>query len=220
MYRWNWDAALASLPIILEGLPVTLSVALVAMLLSLPLAVVVALARFSPFRLVRGAAYGYTELFRTLPLLVVLTWFFFVPGLTFGVNLSPFFVAVTAFVLNTTAFLAEVLRGAYASIDPGQRHAAMSTGMTPFQTDCRVVLPQAFRRAIPVVGSMWVSLFRDSALVSVVGVHEMMFKAQTLAVVNYRPIEVLSVAALIYFVLTYPQARLVERLFQRLRVIV
>lgn len=208
-----------SIPIILEGLSVTLSVAVVVMLVSLPLAVVVGLARLSRFRLVRGVAYGYTELFRTLPLLVVLTWFFFVPGLTFGINLSPFLVAVAAFVLNTTAFLAEVVRGAYASIDLGQSHAALSTGMTPFQTDRRVVLPQAFRRAIPVVGSMWVSLFRDSALVSVVGVHDMMFKAQTLAVINYRPIEVLSVAALIYFVLTYPQARLVERLFQRLRVI-
>ncbi len=219
MYRWNWEAARDAVPIILEGLPVTLSVAVVVMLISLPLALGVGLARFSRFRLVRGAAYGYTELFRTLPLLVLLTWFFFVPGLAFGIRLSPFLVAVSAFVLTTTAFLAEVMRGAYASIDPGQRQAALATGMTPFQADRRVILPQALRRSLPVVASMWVSLFRDSALVAIVGVHDMMFEARTLAVVNYRPIEVLTVAALIYFILTYPQARLVERLFQRVRVI-
>jgi len=217
-YSWDWSAAVDGLPLLIEGLAVSFAVALTVMIVSLPVSLIVAGARFSTIAPIRFSAYAYTELLRTLPLLVLLTWFFFVPGVTFGVNLEPFVIAVVAFVLTTSAFLSEVVRGSIQSIDPGQREAAMAAGMTSWQTTRRVVLPQALRRALPLIGAIWISLLKDTSLVSVVAVHDLMFEARVLAVTVYRPIEVLTLAAVIYFVVTYPQGRFLEWVFQRVRV--
>ncbi|MBX3031862.1 MAG: amino acid ABC transporter permease [Chloroflexi bacterium] len=217
-YQFEWQAAIDSIPVILTGLSATLAVTITVFLVSLPFAIAVMLARLSRFRFLRVIAYAYTELFRTLPLLIVLTWFYFVPAIGFGIRMSPFLVAVVAFTLTFTAFLTEALRGALMAIDPGQREAAMSVGMTSPQVYRRVLIPQALRYATPVIATMWVSLFRDSALVALVGVHDMLFEARTLAVVNYRPIEVLTMTGIIYFALTYPQSVMIERIFAKRRV--
>jgi len=217
-YSWDWSAAVDGLPLLIEGLAVSFVLALTVMTVSLPVSLIVAGARLSTIAPIRFSAYAYTEMLRTLPLLVLLTWFFFVPGLSFGVNLEPFVIAVVAFVLTTSAFLAEVVRGSIQSIDPGQREAAVAAGMTSWQAARRVVLPQALRRALPLIGAVWISLLKDTSLVSVVAVHDLMFEARVLAVTVYRPIEVLTFAALIYFVVTYPQGRLLEWVFQRVRV--
>lgn len=217
-YQFEWRYAVESIPVVLTGLPATLAVTVTVFVLSFPFALAVVFARLSQVTLLRAIAYAYTELFRTLPLLIVLTWFYFVPALTFGIRLDSFVIAVVAFTLNFAAFLAEVLRGAVTAIDPGQREAAVSIGMTTSQVYRRVIIPQAIRYATPVVATMWVSLFRDSALVALVGVHDMLFQARTLAVVNYRPIEVLTMTAMIYLALTYPQAVIVERVFAKKRV--
>lgn len=210
-YQFNWPAFWDSFPVIIVGLPTTLSVAVVVFVLSIPLAVAIALARLSGIGLLARASYVYTETFRTVPLLVLLTWFFFVPGVTFGIRMNPFLVSLATFSLIVSAFAAEVFRGAIQSLEGGQRDAALATGMTPAQAYRRVILPQATMRALPLLATIWISLFRDTALVAIVGVHDIMFKARILAVTNYRPIEVMTMAAVVYFVLTYPQSLIVER---------
>jgi len=217
-YQFQWQSAIESIPVILSGLPETIAVTVTVFVLSFPIALAVALARLSRARLLRAVAYGYTELFRTLPLLIVLTWLYFVPALAMGLRLDSFVIAVIGFTLTFSAFLAEVFRGAITAIDPGQREAAMSVGMSASQVNRRVIVPQAIRFATPVVATMWVSLFRDSALVALVGVHDMLFEARTLAVTTFRPIEVFTMTAVIYLALTYPQAVIVERVFAKKRV--
>jgi polar amino acid transport system permease protein len=219
-YQFEFSVVGPILPAMLEGLGLSIALAVVVMLLSLPLAVVIAMLRMAPIKAVSGPAYVFIEIMRTTPLLVVVVWFYFVPRVAYQIALPAFTTAVIAYTLNLSAFLAEVFRGSILSVDPGQREAALATGMTPAAAMRRIILPQAVMRSVPIVASYWVSLFKDTSLVAVVGVQDLMYIARAQAVITYRPLEILSVAALLYFVLTYPQSLLVNRLFERFRIIV
>jgi len=207
------------MPQLLQGVKITIALTLVVMAISLPSGLLVALARLVPVKVVNALAYIYTELMRTTPLLVVITWFYVVVPLAFKIQMDIFLMGVTALSLNVTAFIAEIFRGSILSIDRGQREAAVSTGMTEWDAMRRIVLPQAFRRAIPLLAATFISLFKDTSLVAVLGVHDLMFEARGLAVDTYRPMEVLTAAAVLYFLLTYPQSLVVNRLFERFRVV-
>lgn len=218
-YQFDFSAVLAAIPTLLEGLRITVGLTVVVMLLSLPLGLLVAFARLTSFRVVNAVAYGYTELFRTTPLLVQLVWFYYVLPISFGIHTDAIATGVLALTLNVTAFVAEIFRGGILSIDRGQREAAISTGMTEWSAMRRIVLPQAIVRSIPLVAAIWISLFKDTSLVAVIGVQDLMYEARSLAIDTYRPMETLTVAAVLYFALTYPQSILVNRLFERFRVV-
>jgi polar amino acid transport system permease protein len=188
------------------------------MLLSLPVGFLVALARRSSFGPLRWISYGYTELFRTTPALVQIVFFFFVLPIYFGITTEAFVAGVIALTLNVGAFVAEIFRGSISSIGQGQWDAALSTGMTHRATMVRIIVPQAVRRAIPLLAYVWVSLFKDTSLLAAIGVRELTYQARALASETYRPIEILSAAAIIYFVIAYPQSVLVNWLFERFRV--
>jgi polar amino acid transport system permease protein len=218
-YQWDFGAVRGALPMFAQGIKWTVLLAAVVMALSLLFGALVALMRLSPLWPLRTVAYLYTELFRTTPLLVQIIWFFWVFPLTFHLDVDTFWLGVLALTLNVSAFLAEIFRGAVLSIDPGQRESAVATGMTEWAALRRIVAPQAFRRSIPLVAATWISLFKDTSLVAVIGVHELMYQAKSYSLVSYRPVETFTVAALIYFALTYPQSLVVNRLFERYRVI-
>jgi polar amino acid transport system permease protein len=123
-----------------------------------------------------------------------------------------------ALALNVAAFIAEVYRAGITSIPAGQRQAAMALGMTRAQLYRRVLLPQAIVRVIPPLGSYWVSLFKDTSILAVIGVAELMYQGRLVSTDTYRPVEILTGVALIYYVLAYPQSLAVDYLFRRLRV--
>jgi polar amino acid transport system permease protein len=218
-YEFDFSAVLDAIPTLLEGLRITIFLTVVVMLLSLPLGLLVAFARLGPFRPLNAVAYGYTELFRTTPLLVQLVWFYYVLPISFGIHTDAIATGILALTLNVTAFVAEIFRGGILSIDRGQREAAVSTGMTEWAAMRRIVLPQAAIRSVPLIAAIWISLFKDTSLVAVIGVQDLMFEARSLAIDTFRPMETLTVAAILYFLLTYPQSVLVNRLFERFRVI-
>lgn len=217
-YEFDFGPVWEGIPQLLRGLWVTIALTAVVMLLSLPLGLVVAFARLNRFSPVRAAAYAYTELFRTTPLLVQIFFTFFALPVLIGVNFDSFTAAVVAFTLNVGAFLAEIFRGSIVTIDRGQREAALSTGMTERQAMRRVVLPQALRRSIPLVAAIWVSLFKDTSLVSLVGLKDLAGEGATIYRETFRQIEVMAVLAIMYFALTYPQAIIINRLFEKYRV--
>lgn len=218
-YQWDFGTVWQALPSFATGVKWTVLLAGIVMALSLVFSALVALMRLSRRRVLRAPAYVYTELFRTTPLLVQIIWFFWVFPLTFHLDVSTFWLGVLALTLNVSAFLAEIFRGAVLSIDPGQRESALSTGMSDWTALRRIVAPQAFRRAVPLVAATWISLFKDTSLVAVIGIHELMYQAKSYSLVSYRPVETFTAAALIYFALTYPQSLVVNRLFERFRVI-
>jgi polar amino acid transport system permease protein len=216
-YEWHWEVLWQSLPILLEGVRITVLASVVTMLAALVLGLVVALARMAGGPL--GAlAYVYVEFFRNSPQLMVVVWVFTVLPLVTGITLSPLLSGIVALALNVAAFVAEVYRAGITSIPAGQAQAAMALGMTRAQLYRRVLLPQAIARVIPPLGSYWVSLFKDTSLLAVIGVAELMYQGRLVSTDTYRPVEILTGVALIYYVLAYPQSLAVNYLFRRFRV--
>ena len=217
-YDWHFEVVGESLPFLLGGLKLTVALSVLSMAASLVFGLLVSLARLSRRRALRGIASGYTDFFRGTPLLVQLLWIYYSLPILTGLALSPFLTSFVALTLNLSAFVGEIYRAGITSIGRGQREAALALGMSNRQAMRRIILPQSVRRVIPPLGSVWVSLFKDTAIVSVIAVSELMYKGQLLSIQTYRPVEVYTSVALIYFVVTLPQARWVDWLFERLRV--
>lgn len=216
-YEWHWEVLWQSLPILLEGVRITVLASLITMIAALVLGLVVALARITGGPL--GAlAYAYIEFFRNSPQLMVVVWVFTALPLLTGITLSPLLSGVVALTLNVAAFIAEVYRAGITSIPVGQAQAALALGMTRSQLYRRVLLPQAVARVIPPLGSYWVSLFKDTSLLAVIGVAELMYQGRLVATDTYRPLEILTGVAIIYYVLAYPQALAVNFLYRRFHV--
>jgi len=216
-YEWDWNALWDNLPLLLEGILTTLVASVASMAASLVLSLPLALMRISG-RWLSGAAQLYIELFRNLPLLVLVLWIFTVLPLLTGLTLSPLASGIVALTLNLTAFIAEIYRAGITSLAVGQSHAAFALGMTRPQLYKRIILPQAIVRVLPALGSMWVSLFKDTAILSVIGVGELMYEGRMAATDTYRPLEVFTGVAIIYYLLAYPQSLGVNWLFDRFKV--
>jgi polar amino acid transport system permease protein len=149
-------------------------------------------------------AYVYTDFFRTTPALVQLIWVFYVLPLLLHIALSPVTSGVIALSLNASAFFAEVFRGGIQSIPQGQWDAAAVLGYRKRSTIFRVILPQGLRRALPATANIFISLLKDSSLLSVIAVPELTYQAQTQAAQAFRPLELYTALAVAYFALTYP----------------
>jgi len=217
-YQWHFEVVVESLDVLLGGLAWTVALSLLSMAASLLLGLVVSFARLSPWRPLRGVATVYTDFLRGTPLLVQILWVYYSLPILTGVVFSPFVSAAIALTLNLSAFVSEVYRAGILSIARAQREAALALGMTTWQAMRRVILPQSIRRVLPPLGSIWVSLFKDTAIVSVIAVPELMYRGKVLSIETYRPLEIYTAVALIYFIVTYPQARGVDWLFERARV--
>lgn len=219
VYDWSFQVVWDNLPLLLSGLKLTIIFAVIAMALSILGGLILAVAaEFGPLP-VRALVLAYTEFFRAFPLLVLLFWLFLALPLVTGWIIAPFTSALLAVVMNYSAFIGEAFRAGMASVGPGQRQAGLALGMRPMQVARRIVWPQGWRITIPIVGSYWVGLFKDSSLVSLVEVHDLMFQARVAANQSFRYLEIFTAAALIYFVVSYPQARLVDWLYARYRTV-
>jgi len=206
-------------PEVLEALRITITIFVVAEVFILVLGLLLALVRLStspallPLRIVGTV---YTDIFRGTPtLLVVLLLGFGVPALNLtGVPSDPLFWGAVALILSYTAYVAEVFRSGIASVHPSQRAAARSLGLTAWQTNRHVVLPQAVRRVVPPLLNDFVSLQKDTALVSVLGPIEALRAAQIIVYgkFNFTPY---IVAALCFIVMTVPLARFTDWLSAR-----
>lgn len=216
-YNWNFGDVLDFYPELLQGLALTVLVAVAAMTIAFVLAPLVALGRIYGGRVVGGFLWVYVEIFRLTPLLVQLVWFLYVIPVTLGLRWNVFWLGVIPLSLNVTAYLSEVWRGGITGVASGQREAALATGMTEPMALRRVVMPVALRQNIPIIATMWISLFKDSALVSVVGIHELFYQGRDIANTTFRPLEVFTVVAAIYCILTFPQSLLVSRIDDRFK---
>lgn len=205
-YQWHFDVVWDNLPFLLAGLEDTVALTVVSMSFGLILGLAIALIR-QRFTWIRPAIVVYVETFRATPLLVQLIWIYDVLPAA-GLRFDPFWSAILALTLNLGAYLSEIFRAGISSIPRGQTHAGLAMGMTPAQVVRVIILPQAVRRVIPPLASMWVGLFKDTSLASAIAVAELSYRANVLSVQTYRPVEILTVVAVIYLVITYPQARL------------
>jgi His/Glu/Gln/Arg/opine family amino acid ABC transporter permease subunit len=193
----------------------TILLAAATMAIALPCGACLAALRLYAWSPIRTLAACYVEFFRNLPLILVVYWAFYVLPILTGLGLSPFLTGLAALALNVTAYNAETFRAGINSIRRGQVEAAMALGMSRPQALRRIVIPQALRRILPVLTSTWVSLFKDTSLVSVIAVPELAYVAMQVRAQTFRVLEMLSAMAVIYWLLGYPQAKLVDWIQRR-----
>jgi polar amino acid transport system permease protein len=215
-YTWDFRVVLNSLPVLLRGLVVTVELWVLAIVLGLALGLVVSFARISGKAWLNGPAIAYVEVFRNTPVLVQLIWFYYAFPIVLGQQLSPFTAAVLGLTLNTSAYCAEIFRGGIVSMERGQWEAAKAIGMTRAMTMRRVILPQVLKRMLPAFTNRAIELAKVTSLASLLAVNEMMYQGRLLSSTYYRPLEILTVVALFYFLLIYPGSYLSARLERRL----
>jgi polar amino acid transport system permease protein len=145
-----------------------------------------------------------------------LVWVFFALPILIGASLPPFLAAVLTMSAYSAAYLAEIFRSGIVSVAAGQRHAALALGMTGAQALRRIILPQAVVRMLPPIASTFITLVKDSSLVSLISVSELMWAAQSLSAISLRPVEILTGTGLIYVAITYPLSLLSELARRRL----
>ncbi|WPH11465.1 amino acid ABC transporter permease [Variovorax paradoxus] len=207
---FDWSVIWTHRQALLEGAALTVGLTVLTMLLAVPGGIVLALMRLSSNKLLQSASLAFVEFFRNLPLILVIYWVFYVMPMAVEFQLSPLVTALVALVLNISAYNAETFRAGINSIRKGQLEAALAMGMSRRQAMFKVVIPQAGRRILPVIASTWVSLFKDTSLVSVIAVSELAYSAMQIRAQTFRVLEMLTAMAVLYWLMGYPQAKLVD----------
>ncbi len=215
---FRWDIVWSSFPYLLVGARTTLVLTTVSVSAGIVLGTVLALMRLSHRRLLSGVAAAYIDVFRGTPLLAQILFVFYGLPQVLGFPLSSLTAGLLALSLNSAAYVAEIVRSGIQSVEKGQIEAAQSTGMTHGQIMRYIVLPQAFRRIIPPLGNEFIAMLKDSSLVSVIALEDLMRRGQLLGSRTFRYFEVLLAVTVMYLVLTRAVSYLVGRLERRLRV--
>jgi polar amino acid transport system permease protein len=214
----HWDVVWDNWRIFLDGALMTVFLTVVTMALAIPGGLILAFMRLSRFRLVRTAATAFVEFFRATPLLLQIYWVYYVLPAAFDIRLDQMTTAIVGLTCNISAFNSETFRAGILSIRKGQWNAGLALGMSSSQVMARIVLPQAVVRVMPALASTWVSLFKDTSLVAIISVPELSYVSLKLRAESYRILEVLTAVAVIYWLLGYPQAKLVDWIHRRWKV--
>jgi glutamine transport system permease protein len=215
-----------SLPNLLLGALMTIFLTIVAEFNGIVLGTLAGVARVIHSKFVNLIAGIYVDFIRGTPLLVQIFMIHFgsppILGAIFNngqpIPINPFVSALVALSINSGAYVAEIVRAGIQSIDKGQMEAARSLGMTYRQAMSHIVLPQAIKRVIPPLGNEFIAMLKDSSLVSVIGMEELVRKAQVIVTRSYRPTETWLEVGLIFLLMTIPFTRIVARLERRLKI--
>ena len=203
-------------PFMLKALVMTLAVSMGSMLLGLIVGIIVAIGRTYGGRSADIALGFYVDTMRSIPVLVILVWGYFALPLLTGRSLSPFIAAVLALGLHLAAYVAETVRAGLTSVRPGQMRAALALGMSRWQAIRQIILPQALVRMLPPLGSLLVIAVKDSAISSVIAVPELIRQTQVLVSNTYLSFQLYSFTMIVFFLICYPLARGVDRIYRRL----
>lgn len=222
MYEFDWSSIPGALPILARGMLVTLELTATAIVVGILWGTLLALARLSGIRPLGWLAAGYVNLFRAVPLVMVILWFYLiVPSLLkdwLGVGGGSdirMVSALVAFTLFESAYYAEIIRAGVQSVPRGQLNAAYALGMTYGQAMRLIVLPQAFRNMLPLLLTQAIILFQDTSLVYVIGLGDFFGAAYKVGDRDGRLVELLLFAGAVYFVLSFGASLIVRRLQKR-----
>jgi len=208
-YVWKYK------DIILGGIIVTYELTFITILLSFPIGLIVSLMTLSHHKLCRYPFVAYVETFRAIPTLVGLVWVYYSLPIITTLNLSPNASAIAGLTILRAAYFAEIFRSGIESIDKGQMESASALGMSYFLNMRRIILPQAIRKMIPPFINQFVIVMQLTVLASILSVKEILHEANDVIQLTFRPIEVYTVVALIFFVLIYPMTQLSRFLERR-----
>ncbi len=213
-YRFRFDVVWNNLGFLMEGLYLTLFISFVALIISMAMGLVIAVLRLSKIRGLPFLAATYIEIFRDTPVLVQLFWVYYVLPILMGIQITALTAALIGLTMHSAAFLGEIYRAGIQSVPIGHTEAARVLGLRPMQSFIRIVLPQAVRTVLPPMVNNLVDLIKLSSLASVFAVGEITRKATELSASTFRPLEIFTVIAVIYFLICWPLSmgiRVMER---------
>lgn len=213
-YQWDFGVIL-HFDVWAKALIVTIGYAIATTLAGLILGVVCGMLLLSKHRILVSPVGGYVQIFRCTPLLVQIIWFYYALPIAVRVEIPAWLAAGLGLTLYMGAFSAEIFRGGIMSIDKGQWQAARAIGMMPRQVMTRVVLPQAMRRMVPPFVNQTVLQLKNTSLLAIVAVPDLMYTAQLLVSETFRPLEIYTGLAVIYFIILYPLQKLAKMLERR-----
>ena len=223
-YTWGWyvinpklDNGYDNIRFLISGLNVTLIISVLSIFFSLVIGLLISLLGLGTNKFLQVFNRTYIEVFRSIPLLVLLLWVYYGLPIVVGISLSPFIAGIVSLALSDSAFEAEVFRAGIQSIPKGQRDAARSIGLNKYQAMRLVIFPQALRVILPAIGNQFVYVVKMSSLVSIIGLADLTRKANELVVSVYRPLEIYTFLVIEYLVLILVISYLVRKLENKLR---
>ncbi|SGW02253.1 extracellular glutamine-binding protein [Staphylococcus aureus] len=202
----------------LKGIKITILISLIGVALGSILGAFVALMKLSKIKIISWIASIYIEILRGTPMLVQVFIVFFGITAALGLDISALVCGTIALIINSSAYIAEIIRAGINAVDKGQMEAARSLGLNYRQTMKSVIMPQAIKNILPALGNEFVTLIKESSIVSTIGVGEIMFNAQVVQGISFDPFTPLLVAAALYFVLTFVLTRIMNMIEGRLNV--
>ena len=215
-YKWDFSAVWSHFDLLLIGLYGTIKIALVSIVLGVAVGMVLALLRLSRNAWLRVPATAFVEFYRNTPPIVHFFWFFYALPIVIGLNLDPYAAAVLALSTQSGAFYAEVFRGGIVSIERGQWEAARALGMTHYAVLRRIVVPQALRRMVAPFVERSFELTKTTALASTLAYAELLYQAQQVNSITFRPMEVYTTIAVMYFLVLFAASSLMRVAERRL----
>ncbi len=211
MYEWDFSILWDYRWLFLSGIRLTVAFTIAIVIGGMTVGLLGAMALLSRWRLVRGFGLAFIEVFRCTPILVQLIWCYYALPIVMGIELSASAAALIALSCYGGSFYAEIIRGGIVSIDRGQAEAGAALGMTPALAMRRIILPQALRRMVPALMNQSILQFKNTSLVSVLAVPDLVYQGQMAAHDSFRPLETYTAVAVAYFVILFPLTLYVRR---------
>ncbi len=205
-YQFRWDVIWSNLDFLMSGLQMTLFMSATSLIFALIGGLILALFDLSRFAVLRGFSLTLGEIIRNTPILVQLLWVYYVLPIVFNIRVSSLAGILIGLSLYMAAFISEVYRAGIQAVPKGQREAAQVLGLTPAQSFVRIVLPQAIRLTLPPLASNFVQLIKFSSLGAVISVSEITRRGMELSSSTFRPLEIFSFIAVVYFFICWPLA--------------
>ena len=215
-YHWNFAPVFENADVLWAGAIGTLRLFAICVVVGFGFGLFVGLGRHAKARSIYLPATAFVEFFRNTPVLVQILWFYYALPILIRVEMTPYVAAVLTFSIQSAAFFAEVFRGGIVSVERGQWEAARALGMSPRQVLRRVVLPQAVKRMVPAFLERAIELMKTTTLVAVISYADLLFETNEVAQKTFRPLEVFTVTALIYFAVIFAASTVVHGVERRL----
>ena len=190
---WTWLA---------KGLWITVYISIISMFFALIIGLIISICRLSKIKVLVIFSQSYIEIFRGIPLFVFIIWLYYGLAMVSGINFEPVTAGIICLSMQHGGYLAEIYRAGIQAVSRGQWEVSFSLGLSIINTFARIIFPQAVKIIIPPTANMFIGLFKDSALVSIIGVNELMRQSQIATSLTFRPFEFYTVTAIIYIVLT------------------
>ena len=203
-YQWDFAPVLRYAPLLVRGAEITLLYTVGSVALGLLIGLLIGLGRLTSSVLLNAPLIALTEIFRCTPLLVQIVWFYYALPVLLHIQIPADVAAMTVLSLYTGVFYVEIFRGGIVSIERGQWDAARALGLSRWQVMRLVILPQAVRRMIPPFVNQSVTQLKNTSLVSVIAVPDLLYQGTSIAETTYRPLELYTVVAVVYFALLFP----------------